>query len=181
MCRGLQQLLLPNAQLSVPDLLFEIHVLLENDTNNRITPEAEKLPEGERAQFIKSESNQLKKKVLQALNLLFALRAKFDAGAYGIVIQRLVDLPPPLPFFCIRTITQVVKDIPSTRDFIVSEVLPSLIQNHKVHEHAQHWKGMLLILDHTFKTCRSAPRVVLMLPVTKIEDIRVEKCGQRGT
>merc|ERR1712224_519969 len=57
---------------------------------------------------------------MEALNAIFSMKDQFESKVYGIVIQSLVEEQGPLPTLFMRTVIQVVKEMPLLRDFVVS-------------------------------------------------------------
>ncbi|CAK8998221.1 unnamed protein product [Durusdinium trenchii] len=111
---------------------------------------------------------------MQALNIIFSMREKFDAKVYGIVIQSLVEEPGPLPTLFMRTVIQVVKELPRLSDFIVMEILPRLVRQ-EVWGDENMWRGFMIVLQHTFASQPSgAARVLAMLPMSQLEDVLVQ-------
>lgn len=137
--------------LSVTELLMELHHV--NSPGENIVP-------------IKAS--------MQALNIIFGMRDQFDTKVYGIVIQSLVEEPGPLPTLFMRTVIQVVKELPRLSDFIVMEILPRLVRQ-EVWGDEQMWKGFMIVLQHTFASQPTgAARVLAMLPVSQLEDVLVQ-------
>ncbi|CAJ1437691.1 unnamed protein product [Effrenium voratum] len=137
--------------LSVTELLMELHHV--NSPGENIVP-------------IKSS--------MQALNIVFGMRDQFDAKVYGIVIQSLVEEPGPLPTLFMRTVIQVVKELPRLSDFIVMEILPRLVRQ-EVWGDENMWRGFMIVLQHTFASQPSgAARVLAMLPISQLEDVLVQ-------
>merc|ERR1712232_608226 len=111
---------------------------------------------------------------MQGLNVIFSMKDKFDAKVYGIVIQSLVEEPGPLPTLFMRTVIQVVKEIPRLSDFIVMEILPRLVRQ-EVWSDENMWRGFMIVLQHTFTSQPGgAARVLAMLPSSHLEDVLVQ-------
>jgi len=137
--------------LSVTELLTELHHM--NSPGENIVP-------------IKSS--------MQALNVIFGMRDQFDAKVYGIVIQSLVEEPGPLPTLFMRTVIQVVKELPRLSDFVVMEILPRLVRQ-EVWGDDNMWRGFMIVLQHTFASQPGgAARVLSMLPISQLEDVLVQ-------
>lgn len=110
---------------------------------------------------------------MQALNILFGMRDQFDPKVYGIVIQALVEEPGRMPTLFMRTIIQVVKDLPRLSDFVVMEILPRLVRQ-EVWGDETLWRGFMIVLQHTFASQPGgAARVLAMLPMSQLEDVLV--------
>merc|ERR1711988_1268697 len=149
---ALKQLVTVPANLAVSDLIYELHAL--HKPNEAIV--------------------QLNV-VMQALNVAFGMREQFDGlSVYGIAIQQMSEMMP-LPTLFLRTVNQVVKDLPKLIDFIVAEVFPRLLTHHHVYADGQAWKGFMLALQRTFPVCPNSCSVVLMLPQDKLEDVLVRQ------
>eukprot|EP00929_Paragymnodinium_shiwhaense_P096994 TRINITY_DN58761_c0_g1_i1.p1 TRINITY_DN58761_c0_g1~~TRINITY_DN58761_c0_g1_i1.p1 ORF type:complete len:1236 (-),score=362.70 TRINITY_DN58761_c0_g1_i1:102-3809(-) len=111
---------------------------------------------------------------MQALNIIFGMRDKFDSKVYGIVIQSLVEDTGKLPTLFMRTVIQVVKELPKLSDFIVKEILPRLVRQ-EVWSDDSMWRGFMLVLQHTFASQPGpAARVLTMLPASHLEDVLVQ-------
>eukprot|EP00933_Yihiella_yeosuensis_P045764 TRINITY_DN41188_c0_g1_i1.p1 TRINITY_DN41188_c0_g1~~TRINITY_DN41188_c0_g1_i1.p1 ORF type:complete len:1267 (+),score=311.19 TRINITY_DN41188_c0_g1_i1:129-3929(+) len=111
---------------------------------------------------------------MQALNIIFQMRDQFDPKVYGIVIQSLVEEPGRLPTLFMRTVIQVVKELPRLCDFIVMEILPRLVRQ-EVWGDDNMWRGFMIVLQHTFASQPGgAARVLAMLPVSQLEDVLVQ-------
>lgn len=137
--------------LSVTELLMELHHV--NSPGENIVP-------------IKAS--------MQALNIIFGMRDQFDTKVYGIVIQSLVEEPGPLPTLFMRTVIQVVKELPRLSDFIVMEILPRLVRQ-EVWGDENMWRGFMIVLQHTFASQPTgAARVLAMLPMSQLEDVLVQ-------
>mmetsp|Transcript_22787 Transcript_22787/g.71686 ORF Transcript_22787/g.71686 Transcript_22787/m.71686 type:complete len:352 (+) Transcript_22787:82-1137(+) len=137
--------------LSVSELLTELHHM--NNPTENIVP-------------IKCS--------MQALNILFGMREQFDPKVYGIVIQALVEEPGPLPTLFMRTVIQVVKQLPRLQDFIVMQILPRLVRQ-EVWSDENMWRGLLIVLQHTFTSqSGGAAHVLAMLPMSQLEDVLVQ-------
>lgn len=147
-----QQLLRAKAPpLSASELLTELHHL--NSPNENIVP-------------VKSS--------MQALNIMFGMREQFDPKVYGIVIQSLVEEQGQLPTLFMRTVIQVVKELPRLCDFIVAEILPRLVRQ-EVWGDENMWRGFMIVLQHTFAgQSGGAARVLAMLPMSQLEDVLVQ-------
>mmetsp|Transcript_75992 Transcript_75992/g.180795 ORF Transcript_75992/g.180795 Transcript_75992/m.180795 type:complete len:1199 (-) Transcript_75992:54-3650(-) len=114
------------------------------------------------------------KSSMQALNAMFAMKEEFDSKVYGIVIQSLVEEGGPLPTLFMRTVIQVVKEVPRLVDYVVMEILPRLVKQ-VIWNNESMWKGFVLVLQHIFPTQPSgAARVLAMLPHQKLEDVLVQ-------
>jgi len=137
--------------LSVTELLTELHHM--NSPGENIVP-------------IKSS--------MQALNIIFSMRDQYDPKVYGIVIQSLVEEPGPLPTLFMRTVIQVVKELPRLSDFVVMEILPRLVRQ-EVWGDENMWRGFMIVLQHTFASQPGgAARVLAMLPNSQLEDVLVQ-------
>jgi len=137
--------------LSITELLTELHHM--NKPNENIVPV---------------------KATMQALNIIFGLRDQFDPKVYGIVIQSLVEEHGALPTLFMRTVIQVVKELPRLCDFIVVEILPRLLRP-EVWGDGNMWKGFMIVLQHTFQSqSGGAARVLAMLPSSQLEDVLVQ-------
>jgi hypothetical protein len=137
--------------LSASELLTELHHL--NKPTENIVP-------------IKSS--------MQALNIMFEMKEKFDPKVYGIVIQSLVEEQGTLPTLFMRTVIQVVKELPRLCDFIVAEILPRLVRQ-EVWSDDNMWRGFMIVLQHTFASqSGGAARVLSMLPMSQLEDVLVQ-------
>jgi len=137
--------------LSTSELLTELHHL--NKPNENIVP-------------IKCS--------MQALNIMFNMREQYDAKVYGIVIQSLVEDQGTLPTLFMRTVIQVVKELPRLSDFIVAEILPRLVRR-EVWSDENMWRGFMIVLQHTFVSqSGNAARVLAMLPMSQLEDVLVQ-------
>lgn len=137
--------------LSTSELLTELHHL--NKPNENIVP-------------IKCS--------MQALNIMFNMREQYDAKVYGIVIQSLVEEQGTLPTLFMRTVIQVVKELPRLSDFIVAEILPRLVRQ-EVWGDENMWRGFMIVLQHTFVSqSGNAARVLAMLPMSQLEDVLVQ-------
>merc|ERR1712187_472840 len=137
--------------LSISELLTELHHM--NNPNENIVP-------------IKCS--------MQALNIIFGMREQFDPKVYGIVIQALVEESGPLPTLFMRTVIQVVKELPRLSDFVVMEILPRLVRQ-EVWGDENMWRGFMIVLQHTFTSqSGGAARVLAMLPMSQLEDILVQ-------
>jgi len=137
--------------LSVTELLTELHHI--NSPGENIVP-------------IQSS--------MQALNIVFGMRDQFDPKVYGIVIQSLVEEPGPLPQLFMRTVIQVVKELPRLSDFVVVEILPRLVRQ-EVWGDERMWRGFMIVLQHTFASqSTGAARVLSMLPISQLEDVLVQ-------
>ncbi|CAE7301416.1 SYMPK [Symbiodinium sp. CCMP2456] len=137
--------------LSVTELLTELHHI--NSPGENIVP-------------IQSS--------MQALNIVFGMRDQFDPKVYGIVIQSLVEEPGPLPQLFMRTVIQVVKELPRLSDFVVVEILPRLVRQ-EVWGDERMWRGFMIVLQHTFASqSTGAARVLSMLPLSQLEDVLVQ-------
>ncbi|CAE7246999.1 SYMPK [Symbiodinium microadriaticum] len=111
---------------------------------------------------------------MQALNIVFGMRDQFDPKVYGIVIQSLVEEPGPLPQLFMRTVIQVVKELPRLSDFVVVEILPRLVRQ-EVWGDERMWRGFMIVLQHTFASqSTGAARVLSMLPLSQLEDVLVQ-------
>lgn len=111
---------------------------------------------------------------MQALNVVFGMREHFDTKVYGIVIQSLVEEPGPLPTLFMRTVIQVVKELPRLSDFIVMEILPRLVRQ-EVWGDENMWRGFMIVLQYTFASQPTgASRVLAMLPISQLEDVLVQ-------
>merc|ERR1719343_1612513 len=111
---------------------------------------------------------------MQALNVVFGMRDKFDTKVYGIVIQALVEEPGPLPTLFMRTVIQVVKELPRLSDFVVMEIMPRLVRQ-EVWGDENMWRGFMIVLQHTFSSQPGgAARVLAMLPMSQLEDVLVQ-------
>lgn len=111
---------------------------------------------------------------MQALNILFGMRDQFDPKVYGIVVQALVEEPGRLPTLFMRTVIQVVKELPRLADFMVVEILPRLARQ-EVWGDQNLWRGFMIVLQHTFASQPAgAARVLTMLPITQLEDVLVQ-------
>merc|ERR1719247_2039798 len=114
------------------------------------------------------------KSSMQALNIMFGMRDQFDAKVYGIVIQSLVEEQGQLPTLFMRTVIQVVKELPRLCDFIVAEILPRLVRQ-EVWGDENMWRGFMIVLQHTFASqSGGAARVLAMLPMSQLEDVLVQ-------
>eukprot|EP00928_Gymnodinium_smaydae_P099430 TRINITY_DN947_c0_g2_i1.p1 TRINITY_DN947_c0_g2~~TRINITY_DN947_c0_g2_i1.p1 ORF type:complete len:1251 (+),score=242.59 TRINITY_DN947_c0_g2_i1:86-3754(+) len=114
------------------------------------------------------------KRAMEALNILFGMKDKFDSKVYGIVIQSLVEEPGRLPTLFMRTVIQVVKELPRLCDFILMEILPRLVRQ-EVYRDEQMWKGFMIVLRTTFPLQPGyAARVLAMLPSSHLEDVLVQ-------
>merc|ERR1719203_1309037 len=141
----------PAPPLSVPELLTELHHM--NKPQENIVP-------------VKAS--------MQALNVVFGMRDSFDAKVYGIVIQALVEEAGPLPTLFMRTVIQVVKELPRLCDFIVMQILPRLVRQ-EVWGDDNMWRGFMIVLQHTFASqSGGAARVLAMLPPSQLEDVLVQ-------
>jgi len=137
--------------LSISELLTELHHM--NKPGENIVP-------------IKSS--------MQALNIIFGMRDQFDPKVYGIVIQALVEERGLLPTLFMRTVIQVVKELPRLSDFIVMEILPRLVRQ-EVWSDENMWRGFMIVLQHTFASqSGGAARVLAMLPTSQLEDVLVQ-------
>eukprot|EP00927_Polykrikos_kofoidii_P059664 TRINITY_DN54805_c0_g1_i1.p1 TRINITY_DN54805_c0_g1~~TRINITY_DN54805_c0_g1_i1.p1 ORF type:complete len:1251 (+),score=196.49 TRINITY_DN54805_c0_g1_i1:44-3754(+) len=137
--------------LSVTELLTELHHM--NKPNENIVP---------------------LKCSMQALNIIFSMREMFDTKVYGIVIQSLVEEQGPLPTLFMRTVIQVVKELPKLSDFIVKEILPRLVRQ-EVWSDENMWRGFKFVLQHTFASQPGpAARVLTILPHSHLEDVLVQ-------
>ncbi|CAE8587951.1 unnamed protein product [Polarella glacialis] len=140
-----------NPPLSVTELLTELHQM--NVPGENIVP-------------IKCS--------MQALNIIFSMKDQFDPKVYGIVIQSLVEDPGPLPTLFMRTVIQVVKELPRLSDFVVMEILPRLVRT-EVWGDENMWRGFMIVLQHTFASQPGgAARVLAMLPMSQLEDVLVQ-------
>jgi len=111
---------------------------------------------------------------MQALNIMFEMKEKFDPKVYGIVIQSLVEEQGTLPTLFMRTVIQVVKELPRLCDFIVAEILPRLVRQ-EVWSDDNMWRGFMIVLQHTFASqSGGAARVLSMLPMSQLEDVLVQ-------
>merc|ERR1712087_811902 len=111
---------------------------------------------------------------MQALSILFGMRDQFDSKVYGIVIQTLVEESGPLPTLFMRTVIQVVKELPRLCDFVVIEILPRLVRQ-EVGGDDNMWRGFMIVLQHTFGSqSGGAARVLAMLPMSQLEDVLVQ-------
>jgi symplekin len=111
---------------------------------------------------------------MQALNILFAMREQFDPKVYGIVVQSLVEEPGRLPTLFMRTVIQVVKELPRLADFVVVEILPRLARQEVLGDDNMR-RGFMIVLQHTFASQPAgAARVLTMLPITQLEDVLVQ-------
>mmetsp|Transcript_88207 Transcript_88207/g.254550 ORF Transcript_88207/g.254550 Transcript_88207/m.254550 type:complete len:719 (-) Transcript_88207:6-2162(-) len=111
---------------------------------------------------------------MQALNVIFSMREHFDAKVYGIVIQALVEEAGPLPTLFMRTVIQVVQEVPRLCDFIVIQILPRLVRQ-EVWSDDNMWRGFMIVLQHTFASqSGGAARVLAMLPMSQLEDVLVQ-------
>jgi len=147
-----QQLIRSRApMLSISELLTELHHM--NNPTENIVPV---------------------KFSMQALNVVFGMREQFDAKVYGIVIQALVEEAGPLPTLFMRTVIQVVKELPRLCDFIVMQILPRLVRQ-EVWGDENMWRGFMIVLQHTFASqSGGAARVLAMLPMSQLEDVLVQ-------
>jgi len=136
--------------LSVSELLTELHHM--NSPTENVVP-------------VKAS--------MQALNVIFGMREHFDPKVYGIVIQALVEAGP-LPTLFMRTVIQVVKELPRLCDFIVMQILPRLVRQ-EVWGNDNMWRGFMLVLQHTFASqSAGAARVLAILPMSQLEDVLVQ-------
>jgi len=111
---------------------------------------------------------------MQALNVIFGMREQFDAKVYGIVIQALVEEAGPLPTLFMRTVIQVVKEIPRLCDFVVMQILPRLVRQ-EVWGNDNMWRGFMIVLQNTFASQSvGAAQVLAMLPMSQLEDVLVQ-------
>merc|ERR1719343_1262041 len=111
---------------------------------------------------------------MQALNVIFGMREQFDAKVYGFVIQALVEEAGQLPTLFMRTVIQVVKELPRLCDFVVAEILPRLVRQ-EVWGDENMWRGFMIVLQHTFASQPGgAARVLAMLPMSQLEDVLVQ-------
>jgi len=137
--------------LSVTELLTELHHM-NNPTENVVPVKAS----------------------MQALNIVFGMRDQYDPKVYGIVIQSLVEEQGPLPTLFMRTVIQVVKELPRLSDFVVMEILPRLVRQ-EVWGDENMWRGFMIVLQHTFASQPGgAARVLAMLPASQLEDVLVQ-------
>jgi hypothetical protein len=113
------------------------------------------------------------KRSMQALNILFEMRDKFDQKIYGIVIQSLVEERGALPKLFMRTVIQLVKNVPNLSEFIIKEIMPRLARD-DIFRDDNMWKGFMLVLQHTYTSQPgNVARVLTMLPSSKLEDVLV--------
>jgi len=141
----------PAPPLSISELLTELHHL--NKPTENIVP-------------VKCS--------MQALNIIFSMRESFDPKVYGIVIQALVEESGQLPTLFMRTVIQVVKEMPRLCDFIVMQILPRLVRQ-EVWSDDNMWRGFMIVLQHTFSSqSGGAARVLAMLPMSQLEDVLVQ-------
>eukprot|EP00397_Hematodinium_sp_SG-2012_P006656 GEMP01006690.1.p1 GENE.GEMP01006690.1~~GEMP01006690.1.p1 ORF type:complete len:1101 (+),score=227.02 GEMP01006690.1:22-3303(+) len=111
-----------------------------------------------------------------ALNQMLQMMDLFDSKVYGIVLQSIVEDTGPLPTLFMRTVIQLVKELPSTMaDLVAQEILPRLIRREGFLTDARMWRGMMMVLSMTQPKCPAATSAVLaMLPQTQLEDILVQ-------
>jgi len=139
----------PEKPIDIAGLLTELHLLPMS--NSAVAP----------------------KMVIRALNIILELRDCFDGKVYGVVIQKLVEDPRPLPTLFMRSVIQVVQTLSGLSDFIVAEILPRLVQR-RVWEQSSLWRGFQMVLKSTFSTCTGTARVVVSLPTAQLEDLLAE-------
>jgi len=140
-----------NPPLSIAELITELHHM--NSPSENVVP-------------VKAS--------MQALNIIFSMRDQFDTKVYGIVVQALVEESGPLPTLFMRSVIQVVKEVPRLSDFLVMQILPRLVRQ-EVWGSDQLWKGFMLVLQHTFDSqSGGAARVLAMLPMSQLEDVLVQ-------
>lgn len=110
---------------------------------------------------------------MKALNTIFNMKDQFEPKVYGIVIQSLVEEQGPLPTLFMRTVIQVVKELPRLSDFVVSEILPRLVRR-EIWNDVNMWKGFMIVLQSAFSTSTlGACRVLVTLPKSRLEDALV--------
>lgn len=138
--------------VSISEILTELHHM--NNPNENIVP-------------VKCS--------MQALNIVFDMREKFDTKVYGIVIQAIVEEQGgPLPTLFMRTVIQVMKEMPRLSDFVVMEILPRLVRQ-EVWGDESMWRGFMIVLQHAFAgQSGGAARVLAMLPMGQLEDVLVQ-------
>jgi len=117
-----------------------------------------------------------------ALNEMLRMMDLFDSKVYGIVLQSIVEDNGPLPTLFMRTVIQLVKELPSTMaDLVAQEILPRLIRRDSFLSDARMWRGMMMVLSMTQPKCPAATSAVLaLLPQTQLEDILVQHPEWKG-
>merc|ERR1712217_686912 len=82
--------------------------------------------------------------------------------------------PGRLPTLFMRTVIQVVKELPRLSDFVVMEILPRLVRQ-EVWGDENMWRGFMIVLQHPFTNqSGGAARVLAMLPMSQLEDVLVQ-------
>lgn len=106
------------------------------------------------------------KKVVEACNYCFGLKGVFKPELLAIAIQRLSD-ETVLPVLLMRTVIQTLSVAPSLKKFIVSDVLPKLV-NKRVWTVPQLWQGFIRCCQQTMPESYPA---LLQLPTPQLQEV----------
>jgi len=119
---------------------------------------------------------------ITALNKMLEMMDLFDSKVYGIVLQSIVEDTSPLPTLFMRTVIQLVKELPlSMADLVAQEILPRLIRREGFLADQRMWRGMMMVLTMTQPKCPGPTSAVLaMLPQTQLEDVLVQHPEWKG-
>lgn len=107
------------------------------------------------------------KPTMDAIGICFSMTTVFRSDVLANAMQRIVDLPTPLPTCFVRTVIQAMRTYKSLVPFIANNVLPKLVAK-RIWEMPQLWDGFVhlvrLLGQASFGT-------LLQMPLDQIKDL----------
>lgn len=107
------------------------------------------------------------KPTMDAIGICFSMTTVFRSDVLANAMQRIVDLPTPLPVCFVRTVIQAMRTYKSLVPFIANNVLPKLVAK-RIWEMPQLWDGFVhlvrLLGQASFGT-------LLQMPLEQIKDL----------
>lgn len=116
------------------------------------------------------------KPTMDAIGICFSMTTVFRSDVLANAMQRIVDLPSPLPVCFVRTVIQAMRTYKSLVPFIANNVLPKLVAK-RIWEMPQLWDGFVhlvrLLGQASFGT-------LLQMPLEQIREVVERQPALKG-